>query len=185
MRGVTIILAALSLVAASVVAPGATAAGSDPSTWRLDPSGIGPLRLGMSAAKARAAVPGLRIAHHRFCDSWIVPGLDGVSMFSAHTRGGLSAVSISRYSEESPAGHGAGGVEIGDGVHELKQRYGKGLRFIQNIRSLREAFYRVYSPGGRRTAVEFTVNTGSGRVEFEQSGFVGEFYSTDGVELCA
>ncbi len=185
MRRTALVLAALSLLAASAVAPGATAAGSDPSTWQLDPSGIGPLRLGMSAAKARAAVPGLRIAHHQFCDSWTVPGLNGVSMFSAHTRGGLSAVSISRYSEESPAGHGAGGVEIGDSVHELKRRYGKRLRFIQNIRSLREAFYRLYSPGGRRTAVEFTVNTSNGRIEFEQAGFVGEFYSTDGVELCA
>jgi hypothetical protein len=43
----------------------------------------------------------------------------------------------------------------------------------------------VYSPGGRRTAIEFTINTGSGRVESSDAGFVGEFYATDGVELCA
>lgn len=184
---------ALVLVAAVTLAAGAggmrpaeaASKGADPSSWRLGPSGIGPLRLGMRPAKARALVPGLRIAHGPFCDSWTVPGLDGVSMFSTHSRNGLSSVSISSYSEDLEPGHGAGGVEVGDSVHELKQRFGKRLRFIENIRSVRKAFYRLYSPGGRRTAIEFTVNTGNGRIEFEEAGFLGEFYYTDGNELCA
>lgn len=180
-----LVLAALAVLAIIGGAQPAAADRSDPSTWRLGPSGIGPLRLGMSVAKARSIVPGLRIAHHRFCDTWIVPGLDGVSLFSTHSRGGLSSASIGVYFEDLEPGHGAGGVEAGDSVHELKQRYGKQLRFIKNIRSLRKAFYRVYSQGGRRTAIEFTVNTGSNRVEYEQAGFPGEFYYTDGVELCA
>ncbi len=185
---VVLALAVIALLVAITVGPqpsGAAARNADPSTWRLGPSGIGPLRLGMSARRARALVPGLRISHSRFCDTWTVPGLDGVSMFSTHARGGLSGASISSYSDELEAGHGVGGVEIGDGVHELKQRFGKRLRFVESSRSLRKAFYRLYSRGGRRTAVEFTVDTHRGRVEFEEAGFVGEFYYTDGVELCA
>ena len=179
---------ALAVLAAGSAAPGpavAGGAGTDPSSWRLGPSGIGPLRLGMSAAKARSLVPGLRVAHHRFCDSWTAPGLDGVSMFSTHSRGGLSGVSVSTYSEDLEPGHGAGGVEPGESVHRLKQRYGKRLRFVMSSRPLRQAFYRVYSGDGGRTAIEFTISTRTGRVEFEQAGFPGEFYFTDGVELCA
>lgn len=164
---------------------GAASRPTDASSWRLGPRGIGPLRLGMSAGKARALVPGLRIVHHQFCDTWTVPSLDGVSMFSTHSRGGLSGVSISVYSDELEPGHGAGGVEIGDGVHELKQRFGERLQLVVSSRSLKKAFYRLYPRGGRRTAVEFTVDTRSRRVEFEEAGFAGEFYYTDGVELCA
>lgn len=178
-------LSVLGLPSALLSQPAAAAHRTDPSTWRLGPTGIGPLRLGMTARKARAIVPGLRVAHRRFCDTWIVPGLEGVSMFSTHRRGALSSVSISRYSEGLESGHGAGGVEIGESVQALKQRFGERLRFVQGVRSLRKAFYRLYSPGGRRTAIEFTVNTGNGRVESEQAGFLGEFYYTDGVELCA
>lgn len=183
-----LVLVAMTVLMVSTGGPqpaGAASRLADPSSWRLGPSGIGPLRLGMGTRKARELVPGLRIAHHRFCDTWIVPGLDGVSMFSAHSRGGLSSVSISSYSDELESGHGAGGVEIGDSVHDLKQRFGKRLRFVESIRSLRKAFYRLYSPGGRRTAVEFTIDTRDGLLEFEEAGFLGEFYYTDGVELCA
>jgi hypothetical protein len=139
----------------------------------------------MSVEKARSIAPGLRVGHHRFCDTWTVPGLDGVSMFSTHSRGGLSSVSIGSYSDELEPGHGAGGVEVNDRIGDLKQRFGKRLRFVERFRSLRKAFYRVYPHGGRHTALEFTVATGSGRIEFQQAGFRGEFYYTDGVELCA
>lgn len=179
------VLASVALMV-SIAGPAvAGAAGADPSSWRLGSSGIGPLRLGMSAAKARTLLPTLRVAHHQFCDTWTAPGLDGVLMFSAHSRGGLSSVSISSYSEELEPGHGAGGIEVGESVHELKQRFGKRLRLVETIRSLRKAFYRLYSPGRRRTAIEFTVNTSNRRIEFEQAGFLGEFYYTDGSELCA
>ncbi|HYH54707.1 MAG TPA: hypothetical protein VD761_11310 [Solirubrobacterales bacterium] len=180
-----IALAALTALATGSGPQSAAAGGSDPSTWRLGPSGIGPLQLGMNPAKARSVIPGLRIAHHRFCDTWIVPGLDSISLFSTHSRGALSSASISAFDEDLQPGHGAGGVEVGDSVHELKQTFGKRLRFIENIRSVRKAFYRVLSPGGRQTAIEFTVNTGNGRIEYEQAGFLGEFYYTDGTELCA
>jgi len=182
-----LLLATLVLVVSISAQQPAVAAGGrpDPSTWRLGPSGIGPLKLGMSVKQARAQVPGLRVSHHQFCDTWTVPGIDGFSMFSTHDRGGLSSASISSYTDELEPGHGAGGVEIGDSVHKLKQTFGKRLRFIESSRSLRKAFYRLYSHGGRHTAVEFTVNTRSGRVEYEQAGFIGEFYYTDGVELCA
>lgn len=186
--GLALASLAAALVACAALTSGVSFAGgrdADPSGWRLGPKGIGPLRLGMSAAQARAIAPGLRVAHHRFCDTWTVPGLRGVSMFSTHERGGLSGASISAYSEEIEDGHGAAGVEIGAGVHELKQRYGKRLRFVESSRSLGMAFYRVYSRGGRRTAIEFTIDMDSRRVTFEEAGFVGEFYYTDGVELCA
>ncbi len=176
---------ALIAIAASFATVAVAGGGSDRSSWRLGPSGIGPLRLGMSAAKARALVPDLRVAHSRFCDTWTVPGLDGISMFSTHSRGGLSSVSIGSYSDELESGHGAGGVEIGASVHTLKQMFGGRLRFVDNIHSPGRAFYRLYSSGGRRTAIEFIVATRSGRIESEQAGFLGEFYFTDGVELCA
>ena len=47
-------------------------------------------------------------------------------------------MSISSYSDELESGHGAGGVEIGDSVHQLKQRFGKPLRFVESSRSLEE-----------------------------------------------
>jgi hypothetical protein len=150
------------------------------------PRGIGPLRLGMGAARARVLVPGLQVAHHRFCDTWSVSGLDGVSLSASHSRGGLSVASISGYSEDLEPGHGAGGVELGERLRALKERFGKRLRFVKRFGSLRKAFYRLYArPGGRRTALEFTIDTTSGRIEFQQVGFVGEFYYTDEVELCA
>lgn len=179
-------LAAISLLALPALSAGKPRTESDPSNWRLKPTGIGPLRLGMSVDKARSIVPGLRVRHSRFCDTWIVPGLDEVSMFATHRRGGLSGVSISGYVEPAPYGHGARGVEVNDSVRELKQAYGKRLKFVKNFRYLRQAFYRVYPrPGGRRTALEFTVDTRTQEVKFEQAGFRGEFYHTDGVELCA
>jgi len=157
---------------------------SDPGSWRLMPRGIGPLRLGMSAARARALVPGLSVARHRFCDSWSVPGLEGVYLSASHARGGLSVASISGYSDDLDPGHGAGGVELGETLGALKARFGKRLKFVKRFGSLGKSFYRLYArPGGRRTALEFTV--ADGRIEFQQVGFVGEFYYTDGVELCA
>jgi hypothetical protein len=160
---------------------------SDPSSWRLMPRGIGPLRLGMTATRARALVPELRVAHHRFCDTWSVPGLDGVNMSASHSRGGLSVASISNYAEDpQPGGHGTGGVELGESLRALKDRFGKRLRFVKRYGSLGKSFYRLYArPGGSKTAVEFTVDLASGTIEFQQAGFVGEFYYTDGVELCA
>jgi hypothetical protein len=156
----------------------------DPVSWRLDPRGIGPLRLGMSASRARTLVPELDVAHSRFCDSWSVPGLDGVSLLATHARGGLSAVSISSYAEDPRSGHGAGGVEPGESIRALKQRFGKRLQFVKRIGALRKSFYRLYArPGGRRTALEFTINS-NGRIEYEEAGFLGGFYYTDGNELC-
>lgn len=158
----------------------------DPSTWRLGPRGIGPLRLGMSAARARALVPGLRVAHSRFCDSWSVPGLDGVSLLATHSRDALSAASISGYAEDPQSGHGAGGVELGESLRALKQRFGKRLQFVKRIGALRKSFYRLYArPGGRHTAIEFTINTSSGRIEYQEAGFLGGFYYTDENEICA
>jgi hypothetical protein len=156
-----------------------------PASWRLGPTGIGPLRLGMSVHEARSLVPGLRVEHSRFCDTWTVAGLEDVSMFATHDRGGLTSVSISAYGDDLPSGHGARGVEAGDSVRELKRKFNKRLRFVQSFRSLKKAFYRVYPSGNRRTALEFTIDTRTRRVEFEQAGFRGEFYYTDGVELCA
>ena len=159
--------------------------GEDPSAWRLGPRGIGPLRLGMSAARARAVVPGLRVAHSRFCDSWSVPGLEGVSLLATHSRGALSAASISGYAEDPRSGHGAGGVELGESLRALKQRFGKRLRFVMRIGSLRKSFYRLYArPGGRNTAVEFTIDTSSGLIEYQEAGFLGGFYYTDENEIC-
>jgi hypothetical protein len=157
----------------------------DPSTWRLGPRGIGPLRLGMSAARARAVVPSLRIEHSRFCDSWSVPGLDSVSLLATHSRGALSAASISGYAEDPQIGHGAGGVELGESLRALKQRFGKRLKFVKRIGSLQKSFYRLYArPGGRHTAVEFTINTSAGLIDYQEAGFLGGFYYTDGNELC-
>lgn len=157
---------------------------SDPSTWRLKPAGIGPLRLGMSARNARRVVPSLRVQRHRFCDSWVVPGLEGVAMSAAHNRGGLSSISISGYSSESPRGHGIRGIEINDSIRKARRLLGKRLKFVKRFGSLRKSFYRVYPKRHRRTALEFTVNTGTSLIEYEQAGFRGEFYYTDGVELC-
>ena len=147
-------LAVISLLALPALSASKSRTGSDPSTWRLKPTGIGPLRLGMSVSKARSIVPGLRVRHSRFCDTWIVQGLDDVSMFATHSRGGLSGVSISGFAEPAPYGHGARGVEVNDSMHELRQAFGKRLKFVKNFRYLRQAFYRVYPrPGGRRTAM--------------------------------
>lgn len=164
---------------------GKVKAGTDIADWRLKPTGIGPLRLGMSVRKARSLVPGLRVAHHRFCDTWIVPGLGDVSMFATHSRGGLSSVSISGYGDDPAFGRGARGVEIGDSVGKLKRKFGKRLKFVKHFRYLKKSFYRVFPRGGRPTALEFTIDIRTRRVEFEQAGFRGEFYYTDGVELCA
>lgn len=178
----------LALLGAASRAPGALSASgrADVAHWRLKPGGIGPLRLGMSAAKARRIVPGLRVRRSRFCESWVVPGLrDVVAMGATRSRGGLSFISISGYTEKPSRGHGARGVEIGDSIHELKRRFGKRLRFVKRIGALNSAFYRVYPRRHRRTALEVTVDTRTHRVQFEQVGFRGEFYYTDGVELCA
>jgi len=140
----------------------------------------------MSAARARILVPGLQVAHSRFCDSWSVPGLDGVSLLATHSRGALSAASISGYAEDAQSGHGAGGVELNENLRALKQRFGKRLRFVKRIAALRKSFYRLYARGGgRHTAIEFTINTSNGGIEYEEAGFLGGFYYTDGNELCA
>lgn len=136
----------------------------------------------MSVEKARSIVPELQVTHDRFCDTWTVPGLDGVYLSASHSRGGLSVASISTYSEGLEPGHGARGVELGNSLRKLKERFGKRLRFVKRIGSVGKSFYRLYA---RRTAVEFTIDASSQRIEFEQAGFVGEFYYTDGVELCA
>jgi len=181
-----VVLVSIALIAPAGISAGKSNVRSDPASWRLKPTGIGPLRLGMSVREARSLVPGLRVRHSRFCDTWIVPGLDDVSMFATHRRSGLSGVSISGYSEPPSYGHGARAVEVNDNVHELKQKFGKRLKFVKNFRYLRQAFYRVYPrPGGRRTALEFTIDTRTEEVKFEQAGFRGEFYYTDDVELCA
>jgi hypothetical protein len=181
----------VALLVAVVVIAGASADGRPPAPekrtgnrWQLKPSGVGPLRLGMTERRARALAPGLRVRRSRFCDYWTVPRLDGVSLTATHERGGLSAVSISSYSTQSSRGHGARGVEIGDRFRELKRKFGKRLRFVKRFRGLRSAFYRVYARRGHRKALEVTIDTRTRRVKFEQSGYRGEFYYTDGVELC-
>jgi hypothetical protein len=184
-----VLRAAVALLVAAAAVGCVSAAARAPEKravehWRLKPSGIGPLRLGMSERRARALAPGLRVRRRQFCDYWTVPRLHGVSLVAEHERGGLSAVSISTYSTQSSRGHGARGVEVGDRLRELKRKFGKRLRFVKRYPGLRSAFYRIYTRHGHRKALEFTVDTRTHRVKFEQAGYRGEFYYTDGSELC-
>jgi len=148
-------------------------------SWRLSPTGIGPLRLGMTEAEARIVVPGLRVKTGPFCDSWSVPGLQDVSLLAPPD--GLHAVNPLNGSAHSPAG-----VTRGMSEAELKSRIGTGLEEVPGDKYTPDnyRFYRVYS-SDRKTTMQFTIDTSTGEVSFIETGYPGEFYYPDGNELCA
>jgi hypothetical protein len=159
-------------------------AGTRPMTWRLTAVGIGPLRLGISEAEARATGTPLTVdSSGPFCDTWAVHGLDGVSMYLVRDSGGLRSIGLG-----SARGHGPAGVEIGDSIAKLKARLGPRLEHVktnsQFYRQQHMGFYRLYSTD-RRTTLQFTVDTKSHVVTAEEAGYPGDFYYPDGNELCA
>jgi hypothetical protein len=155
----------------------------DPSTWQLSEVGIGPLRFGMTESQARATGSKLDVEPSEYCDIWKVSGLDGPDLIASREGGWLRHAWLGE-----PRGHGAGGIEVGDGRAKLKAAFGDRLEPVpvdqDYYANLHMEFYRVYS-SDRSTTVQFTIDTQTDKVMYEEAGYPGDFYYPDGNELCA
>lgn len=148
------------------------------SRAQLNPTGFGPIRIGMTEAEVRSLRIPLRITHSTFCDSWEVPGAPDVQMVMTHDTGRLASAWIYETSPNAPRG-----VQIGDTLGELEAVYGGALEVISGG-SLGRDFYRVYGPGGT-TTLQFTVDRATATVDYIEVAAPGDFYYPDGNELCA
>jgi hypothetical protein len=150
----------------------------DMSKAQLTPTGLGPVRLGMTVADVRKLRIRVRVSPGPYCDSWIIPGVKGVQMSVPHSSDRLESVFLLEAGPHAPRG-----VQRGDSVEELQAAYGSELE-VTSVNSLQADFYRVYSPD-RQTTLQFHVDQRTGKVEYVEVGLPGQFYYPDGNEMCA
>jgi hypothetical protein len=149
--------------------------------WQLSAVGIGPLRVGMSEEEARAVGVDLQVDRSgMFCDSWSVPGLNGVVMFATRDDEGLRVIQVI----DGGTRHGFAGVGLGDSLATLRSKVGAQLEAVEAGPGLGRSFYRVYSPD-RATAVQFSIDDSDDTVTVEEAGAPEDFYYPAGTELCA
>jgi hypothetical protein len=149
----------------------------DLSHAQLTSTGIGPVRLGMTAADVRRLGIRLKVSTDAgFCDTWVLPGAEDVQLLESSDR--LEYAAVIR-----PSAHAPKGVQPGDGVDKLKAAFGGELELIRED-ALGRDFYRVYGPD-RSTTLQFSVDQKTGEVGLEEVGEPGHFYYPDGSEMCA
>lgn len=152
--GPAAILAVICLVMGwSAVFSGGALARAAP--LRLSPSGVGPVRLGMDARQAGAAL-GTRVEVEpgiSDCSFWSVPGLpNGVQMIALHGR--LAFAEIFRRGPRTTRG-----ITVGDGVGRLRHRY-RGRLHGGRSASLGAAETRLFASearGGATYELEFDI----------------------------